>query len=150
MPEQTNTTPSSGIYSRLPLSAAIAAAKPPSPSEPVSPMNTEAGWVLKRRYPASTPHSDRLSRPSGAPAPDTRKMSAASAAKYQKHEDAASPSSPLPRSRCSSSVSGEAQRREAGAVAVQPREQGDGELKEDLLVGAQAEVAAAAQLEEVV
>ena len=39
-------TPTAAMYSRLPLKAERAATKPPSPSEPVSPMNTEAREVL--------------------------------------------------------------------------------------------------------
>ena len=95
IPEQTNIIPITRIYRRLPLNAEIAETNPPSPSEPVSPMNTEALFVLKRRYPASTPHKTRLKYTSGIPSrPESRKMSAASAAKYQKLTDAASPSNP--------------------------------------------------------
>ncbi len=95
IPEQTNIIPTTRIYSRLPLNAETAETNPPSPSEPVSPIKTEALFVLKRRYPASTPHKTRLRYASGISSrPESRKMSGASAAKYQKLTDAASPSSP--------------------------------------------------------
>ena len=50
MTESTNIAPSKGIYSAVPDKRQIAEAKPPKPSEPVSPMNTLAGFELKQRY----------------------------------------------------------------------------------------------------
>ena len=46
MTEKTKHIPNIRIYSALPLNTAIAAAKPPSDNEPVSPINTDAGEIL--------------------------------------------------------------------------------------------------------
>ena len=55
--ESTNITPTIAIYKALPVNTAIQEAKPPRASEPVSPMNTEAGGTLKTRYAQSAPTS---------------------------------------------------------------------------------------------
>ena len=47
--------PTMGIYSSIPLTTAAAATKPPKASEPVSPMNTFAGYTLNIRKPSKAP-----------------------------------------------------------------------------------------------
>ena len=46
-----------------------AATKPPSASEPVSPMNTAAGYTLKRRTPSSAPATALVTGSSPLPVP---------------------------------------------------------------------------------
>ncbi len=93
MPERTNIIPKMGINNILPLKIDTEAIIAPRPNDPVSPINTDALFVLKSRYPESTPHMI-IHSVAKELSPCVIKIKLAIAAKYQKETEAASPSRP--------------------------------------------------------
>ncbi len=53
----TNTPPTSTSHSSRLISTATVPSAPPSANEPVSPMNTSAGWLLYQRNPSAAPNT---------------------------------------------------------------------------------------------
>ena len=69
MTETTNIIPTIGAYRALPENTAAHAAKPPRESEPVSPINAEAGKALNSKKPQIAAASTKQRRASGFFAP---------------------------------------------------------------------------------
>ena len=55
MTEKTKHIPKTGTYKVFPLNTHIHEAKPPNASDPVSPINTEAGCTLNNKYASKLP-----------------------------------------------------------------------------------------------
>ena len=93
MTETTKTKPKIGINNPFPENIAILAAKPPSASDPVSPINTEAGDTLKIKYAnkAPTKQKDKTDKDVS---PFCKRSTLPKEAKKGTHEPAANPSNP--------------------------------------------------------
>ena len=93
MTESTKVIPITAKYKPFPVNATMLAAKPPNAKEPVSPMKTDAGETLKKRYAKSAPTRQKETVDIFL-FPPCKRINKPMQRKYGTHEPAASPSKP--------------------------------------------------------